>query len=374
MKTNKDKSTLSKLGFIFEHCVWTVVSFIIYKSILFISLGNYSPSSSKFILLLCIFFTSSVGIIIRWQNFRTTLSVLADIFCGIGIYTMIAYKDYYFTWIFTLFTLFIIFFIFITSSSAWAFYKKSKNTFSPHNQRTWGNLFIKKGLLRVLNISEFFYALIVVIMIIPIGYHQIMYGGLLMANTHNINGEDNKKYDNWSDYELSKNIASISLLRSEKTWQPLTIQEKINVLQDVCNCESNYWGIDSLIHIVVNDLDNSLLGSYNDKERIILIDKQHIEQDTPEKILATVLHEMYHAWEYCLVRLYLDSNEVQQRLSIFNHCDKYVQEIEDYVTSDGDFESYMAYSSQYLEKDANEYSKQALLKYYREIDKLLGIE
>ena len=67
--------------------------------------------------------------------------------------------------------------------------------------------------------------------------------------------------------------------------------------------------MDFRVTIVMDDLDEYPLASYCDAEKRISIDKQHLEYDTSEEVLDTALHEICHAWEHSLVRLYLDLSD-----------------------------------------------------------------
>lgn len=365
----KDKSSISPLGCIMEYLYWMFVIFINYKNLTFIPLNDYSVATSKRILIACMVIASIIGTALRWKKCMTTRGVLADIMIGVGAYTIMVYKVYYASWIRVLFIIFLAFFI----GYAGLVYSRKSRGKSILNIRN-GNrkrFIIKSRTIRMMNVAGLVLGLTMFVLTIPITYNRIFHGGFVVADVKqsSISGFDTNYTEN--EWGLTYNIDSISKIRSAESWEPLTTSQKLSVLQDVCNCESNYWGMDFKVSIVMDDLSEYTLGSYCDAERRIVIDKQHLENDAPEEILDTVLHEMYHAWEYSLVRLYLDSSESQRKMRVFQHCDEYIREMANYQDGGDDFESFMAYYCQYLENDSRLYAAEAVKEYYDEIDLIL---
>lgn len=364
-----DKSSISPLGCIIEHLYWMFIIFINYKNLTFIPLNDYSVATSKRILIACMVIASIIGTALRWRKCMTTRGVLADIMIGVGAYTIMAYKVYYAGWIRVLFIIFLAFFI----GYAGLVYSRKSRGKSILNIRN-GNrkrFIIKSRTIRMMNVAGLVLGLTMFVLTIPITYNRIFHGGFVVADVKqsSISGFDTNYTEN--EWGLTYNIDSISKIRSAESWEPLTTSQKLSVLQDVCNCESNYWGMDFKVSIVMDDLSEHTLGSYCDAERRIVIDKQHLENDAPEEILDTVLHEMYHAWESSLVRLYLDSSESQRKMRVFQHCDEYIREMANYQDGGDDFESFMAYYCQYLENDSRLYAAEAVKEYYDEIDLIL---
>ena len=368
-KRIKDNSSLYPSGCIIEHLYWFFIIFISYKSLLFVPLDDYSVATSKRILIACMVIASVAGTVFRWKKCMTTRGVLADIMIGTGTYTIMAYKDYYAGWIIILV---IFFFAFFIVYAGFVFSRRSRGQFVLRiNNKDRKRFVIRSRVVRILNVSSLLLGLTMFVLSIPIAYNRIFHGGFVVADVKqtSIAGFDTNYTEN--ELGLTYNIESISKIRSVESWEPLTTVQKLSVLQDVCNCESNYWGIDFKVTIVMDDLQEHTLGSYCDAERRITIDKQHLENDAPDEILDTVLHEMYHAWEHSLVRLYLDASESQRKMRVFQHCDEYIREMVNYQDGGKDYESFMAYYCQYLEKDSRIYASEAVKEYYDEIDLIL---
>lgn len=365
----RDVSSISPLGCIIEHSYMILIMFLNYKALLFIPLDDYSVASSQIILIACMVIVSIIGTALRWRKCMTTRGVLADIMIGVGIYTIMAYKGYYAGWIKVLFIIFLIFFI---GYAGLAFSIKSKGQFILNiKNKERKHFIIKSRTVRMMNIAGLVLGLTMFVLTIPIAYNRIFHGGFLVADVKqtSTSGFDTNYTEN--EWGLTYNIESISKIRSVESWEPLTTVQKLSVLQDVCNCESNYWGMDFKVTIVMDDLQEHTLGSYCDAEKRIVIDKQHLENGAPDKILGTVLHEMYHAWQHSLVRLYLDSSESQRKMRVFKHCEEYIREMENYQDGGDDFESFIAYNCQYLESDSRIYAANAVKEYYYQIDLIL---
>lgn len=365
----KNLSSISPLESILLHFYWAYIIYIYYESILLIPLNDYAIGRSKGILIICITIASIVGTILRWEKCMTTKGVFADIMTGVGIYTIMAYKEDYNAWVKVVLSIIIVLFI---GYAVLIFGRKSKGQFIlsiKNNNRKW--FIIKSRMIRMLNVVDLFLGLLMFILIIPITFNSVYLRYFVVddAKTSSVSEIDTYYIEN--EWGLTHNIDSISKIRKAESWDPLTTTQKLSVLQDICNCETKYWGMNFGVTITVDNLKEHTLGSYCDAEKRIVIDKQHLENGKPEIILSTVLHEMYHAWECSLVRLYLDSSESQRKMRVFEHCDEYIKELSNYQDGGEDFESFMSYYCQYLERDCRIYAAETVKDYYDEIDSIL---
>ena len=150
----------------------------------------------------------------------------------------------------------------------------------------------------------------------------------------------------------------------------MNLKEKLEVVQAVCDCERNYWGIDYPIRVETGDLNGNTLGQYNDTEKKVVMDSLFLGEGEASKVLEVTLHEMYHAWQYRLVRLYLDASESEKTMRVFMYCQEYLREMNDYKHGSDDPEEFMEYYGQYMEKQARAYSESAVLEYYDQMDEI----
>lgn len=290
----------------------------------------------------------------------TTISIVGNIITGSGIYTFFAYKAYYKKWfmfIIGIFSCLLVLYIVFNMKRKFLGQKLSQI-----NDREKRIFIIKSRVLRSMNSAGLMGMIMVIIMTIPIGYNRVVYHGIAAAN-YNYSSDDYPSDITRNEY-IKENIDMFKLIRDNNHWKPLSLDKKLEVLQTICDGEKLLCGLNDHITVAMDDLSEDILGEYIDSQKIILIDKRHIEQDSAEEVFATTIHEMFHAWEYSLVRLYLKTEPSLRTLRIFDHCDEYVEEIIDYRDGEGDDESYMSYYCQYMEEDCREYVDMVVPTYY----------
>lgn len=364
----KDRSTISSKEYVVEHVYWYLICYLSFKGLFFIPVCGMSVSRSKLLLTIIAISVFLLSCFVRWNRCMTTRSVISDIIIIYGIYIFAAYKKYYSNWFKIIVILFCagILIIFIKS-----FLKKCKEQYIIEiKNRNKRNVILRSRLIRCLDLSGLYLSFLMVIMLIPIGYVRIVHNGIMVADVDKVaKGFDIGYTEN--EYGLERNIDLISKIRTDESWGALNIEEKLAVLQVICNCEKNYFGLDTNITVVIDDLDGNTVGAYNDSERLVIIDSQYIQEANAVDVLDTCLHEMYHAWEHSLVRLYLDSDVEQRKLRVFIHCEQYIDEIMKYEDGGSDYESFMKYYGQYMEQDSRAYAREAVEEYYREIDTIL---
>lgn len=73
------------------------------------------------------------------------------------------------------------------------------------------------------------------------------------------------------------------------------------MLQTVANIERQYLGISHELNVAVANLDEHILGHYDEKTHEIVIVLDHLMNDYTSKVLASVCHEVAHGYQYCLV-------------------------------------------------------------------------
>lgn len=299
----------------------------------------------------------------------TSKSAVADVMVGIGIYTMLAYKSFYEKW-FTMLT--VLFGVLISLYALCIFTRKVKGkTVFQISNRDRKIFIIKNRFLRILNIAGLCLGIMMAVMLVPIGYNRIVYYANIMADSkYSTTVSDANNTENGSNYTSDYDI--IEKIRENARWKPLSIEEKVEVLQAVCDYEAKYFGLDYRVTVVLEDLDEGILGGYNDWDKEVIIDIQHLEEDDAHTVLRTCLHEMYHAYEHSLVRLYLDSTVSQRKLRVFRHCEEYINEMQNYKASGDSYESFMEYYCQYMEKDSREYAQKSVYEYYQAIDSFEG--
>lgn len=170
---------------------------------------------------------------------------------------------------------------------------------------------------------------------------------------------------------LANHIETLCLLQAE-TWEGLSLEERLSVMQVVANIERKYLGIFDTLVVKTDVLNEDTVATYENTAKRITIDIGHLEDDSSEEVLNSVAHECYHAYQYALVDLYLDSSEEYRSLQIFNTTREYLNEYSGYTDGGNTKQEFMEYYLQEVEITARAYADDAVDEYFARIDDFLA--
>lgn len=181
-------------------------------------------------------------------------------------------------------------------------------------------------------------------------------------------------FENDSEYEVEKiklddNIATVSKI-DDNIWHTLSIEEKITVLQTICDIECSYLGLPS--HIVkVSPEKENLLGYYDEKG-FIVVNINYLEQASPSgyELAKVILHECYHGYQKQMVKLYDSSDEQYQHLLAFDVIKIYKKEFSNYTRGSAD--NFEEYALQQVEIDARRHAEIGIKEYSQRITEYLN--
>ena len=348
----KDYSTMTTVEFLLSVAWKTLIWFIWYKNLLFRVLPQRDVYESLFslgimMLVSVAFFISGMN---HWKNEWTAIAC-----CGLpfGIYTAITY--------FTTSTLFIIVVVvasFIISVIYSGILLTRKNK---HRSRVIQKRVFKNRISRCEYAMTCIIAYAMIFLMVGIGWNSF-WGTGIMPSSIEAEGivEDIKNEDT-----MEANMDEVLKL-FPTTWETLNTHERINVLQTVCNIEAHYLGLDYPITVQGDNLSQYNLGSYSDTQRLIRINLDHIENDTVEEVLSSLLHEVHHSYEYRLADVYNSILTDYRDLRLFKDAIHYSKEVDDYINPREDYYGYM---SQHLELDSETYAELGVKEYYTRIEK-----
>lgn len=365
----KDRSTLELGESVKYHIIWLLLFCLYFKNYFFMPLQHHTVSMSKLILFLSMVFSCVIGILTRWKRCLSYHAIFVDLILGGGGYMVAAYFPYYRMMIIVILLLaviiFSLFFLAVFCGKI-----NGIRIFRIKNVKRRRFIF-KNRFLKALHISGICIAYLFLTLFLRVAYNRIVYSGIIRGdnNHYKMQSQDSS----YSEYGLKHNLETIEKIRENARWKPLSVQEKLNVLQCIANCECHYFGLPYEVTVVMDDLEGETLGDYNDYERSIRIDREHLEKDDAHQCFNTILHEMYHCYQYCLVNLYMKNSVTDRRLRVFEHVEEYIEEIKHYKEAGNSFESYMRYYNQKLEEDARKYAQQTVFVYYKEIDQLQDV-
>ena len=149
-------------------------------------------------------------------------------------------------------------------------------------------------------------------------------------------------------------------------WKTLDPDKRLNVLQAIIDFESVYvLGIEPPKLLSGVPKYEMTIGFYNHPTNSIVIEKNHLAEDSAVSVVNTVLHETRHAYQKAAVSLYdklenqLDASE--RRITFFRDADKFRESFDNYKGGEKD---YSEYSSQYVEKDSRSYAQYRIVEVY----------
>lgn len=162
---------------------------------------------------------------------------------------------------------------------------------------------------------------------------------------------------------ITSNMDTLLKLQPD-VWAQLSIRERIDVLQTVCNIEATYLGLSTPVTVEGDSLTPSMLGAYSDEIKMIKINLNHIEESPVDEVLETLLHEVHHCYEHRLAEAYNTASPEVKQLRLFKDAAYYAQEVENYINPRAD---YYGYISQHLEMDSETYAEFGVREYYDRI-------
>lgn len=145
------------------------------------------------------------------------------------------------------------------------------------------------------------------------------------------------------------------LLREDQ-WSALSTDARLEVLKGVAAAEAEVLGLPFPVNVKMDALESRIRGIYRHKARQITLNQTFVCTGTASEVVETLAHELYHAYQHCVVELYLE-NEAYQDLKLFTdvNAKEYCRELAEYQDGlEGKFE---AYYRQQIETDARAYAQ-----------------
>lgn len=154
----------------------------------------------------------------------------------------------------------------------------------------------------------------------------------------------------------------------EKSFSVLKPQEKLDILQTVCDYECIVvLGCDSP-KVCAEWIDKEYIaGQYRSSEEIIVIDIGCLQDYDAYHLLSLLLHELRHHYQHRVSELY---DALLPYLSEKNQNIAYLREAKDFKLNYSNYKDYEkdgkeAYRDQYIEKDSRDYADKRMDEHYR---------
>lgn len=341
----RDINSMSKWEYLYENAFWSVLAIFWYKHLVFTNVFGFDDNASKWVLYISVATFVIIGVLLTINKRRNNMNVFINIALPFVAYTVLAYMKYLGAFIITMFVIATI------SSIAYVLMTKKYSKTQASRKQKYFN-FKRFSFLGVRTIVTSCTTLILVYLI------ATSVTGLQLFRP----GTEEAKNTMPDFVEYYENNADTFDKLEETRWGSLSVNEKLDVLQVVCNAERAKLGIKESIYIKSRAFQSDLLGEYIDKDHTVLINIKHLEEDSSYSIIMTVTHECYHSYERSLVELYDSVSDEQKELMAFARAKYYKKEFADY--KDGESEDYYW---QAVEIDAREYSEKAADDYKNKI-------
>lgn len=344
-------STMEKGEYIKEHIVWSFLSYLWCKVLVFRCLPGCTYFQSTLILLCIATIVQGVGIVLTWDRERNYTNLMIHICLSWGVFVVLAYTDLFrrrmiITGIFVV--------VVSTFLSVLILCRKIKRD----DKR---QVIMRRRMRNVLYVWKRNAAIASLVLLIPIGT-SMLFKGTVMSSTLEVA----KVYG--EEHSLSANMEVICNIAPER-WNQLDMQEKLNVCQAIVNCEARYYGISHELLVGTADLEGNTLASYCEQNHQIVIDVDYLNLGYSYALLESLIHECTHAYQYEQIDLYRKVDEESRNLLMFYEASVYLEEFSDYEDGNKDFASYYG---QLAEINARKAGEDGAEEYIRRIDAYLN--
>ncbi|MBO5564564.1 MAG: hypothetical protein J5935_02995 [Lachnospiraceae bacterium] len=134
-----------------------------------------------------------------------------------------------------------------------------------------------------------------------------------------------------------------------------TMREKVDLLSAAMHREFSLLGIRMKPQLDIEFLEGSRQGYCEVRTGRIVLDAEHVRDDSLEACLQSLFHECRHCYQWQMVRLYDKAPDDLKALRLFRDADTMRAEFADYVTAD---EDEWEYYTQRCEQDARQYGEE----------------
>lgn len=338
----RNANELSKTTYILKHIWWCYIALIWFR-IIFECIPHLDYSTSKNILYVLLLSGCIFGIASNIKTRRNNFSMAVNIIIPFGIYTFIVYIHY-----FKVATILVILVALlpITFYGILIFGMRIKNI---HKK----NIILKRRFKTFAYGSRSLLAMCMAVMIVFMGVKTTLSGSLLKSDVQATNVQSNDE-----EWTIANNIETLCKLQYS-VWCDLSLAERMDVLQIICNIEANYLGTDFELNLSASPLEECVLGQFNENSHSITIDMELVKFGSSEEVLSTLLHECRHGYQYSCVSLLDDFKEEDKDLYIYREIAEYKYGFDNYDK--------IPYYTNPVEMDARQYSRESVEDYFNRI-------
>lgn len=335
--------------FIWQHVIWGAVASYLYRSMCFCCINHLSEKQSSLVFFGLVVICTCIGIAINYQKYRNDVSVFIDLLFPLDIYMLLTYAVYMKR------TIVVSGVLFVLLSIIYVIVLHNKPIRTPEHEKK----IIKIRKIQALRMSR---ALLAVCFSLPIAVFAIS----IFLGHYPITSDITAKSDPaWSkEYTINEN-EDIVVKVFDGSWNTLSLDERMDILQTIANIEQNYLGLPNELNVEAGALSGNTVAHYNHERHRIVIDTDELLSSSGEEVLNSLCHECYHAYQHAQVEAYRQVDDDLKRLRMFVLMPDYEADFSEYI-GDGSMDYYF----QTVEITARQYAKEAVEDYRRQISYL----
>ena len=336
--------------YIQAHIFWGLIFAYVYCNLLFRCIPDFDIFCSGMILAGIVIVVCMIGIFFQYKKDRFFIEIMANLFIGFGIYTVISYISIKPTFI----TAALIISGGITLLNALLIcMKKIRNKRKARR--------IIAGRIRKVFVGSWgIYGYVFTGLLIIMAVNRIFSGSIGSAIAQVVVNRDRDGMTIGNSMDILVNL-------DERKWEGLDQKERLNVLQRIVNIERNYMGIDHNILVNTKELpEDSNTGAYYDENtHSITVNLDALINDTPYYLCNAMCHETRHAEQFIITQIYDAADERIKKNSFFDQAVRMKKEFYDYTSVEDDFYKYYG---QECERDARSYAEGRAEVYFNALE------
>lgn len=328
-------NTMGRVEFIAESLFWMLVGLFWFHHLCFLPLPGMTSVVSGWILWAVIIVGTALGMACAYRRWRSYLSVAAQTALPLGVYCAVACRRY----VPALATATLAAGC-VLGAALWLLILTPRIRQGGDRKRI-----LARRAERAAVYSIRAAALCLSVLLLVTGGRQMLGMGVIHA-----------RMDAEPPAARQASEETLEQLREER-WQALTLQERMDVLGAVCAAESARLGVNAPLVLQASALEEDTLGRYRPDRQEITVALDLVENGSGLDCVTTLLHEVYHSYEWMLVELYLAAPEEYRNMWVFRHVESYMREFRT------EPESYEDYVVRACETHAREYAELRTLEY-----------
>ena len=150
-------------------------------------------------------------------------------------------------------------------------------------------------------------------------------------------------------------------------------EERLKLFSAIVDVESNYLGIPYEITVKKEELSSGVCARFSEYERTIKVDEAYLDKCIPEEMIDTAAHEVRHAYQCELVKIYLCTKKDREISAFLENINagRFRAEFADYKDHNSDI---LEYADQYVEQDARSYADDSCKKWMEKLAMLYELD